>query len=191
MFRRQSYLPINVTLDLAPQSIMEPNTTKFVQKIRECTWWNQKKAEAFQAKEAQYHKCNYNKCGRAAALEVGDTVLVCVTAFKGCHKMQDRWENMEYVVEKWPYPNIPVYVVSPRDGEGCSQTLHRNYLLPIRPKLEQSKMDKPVVGVGNDTSRTPMPSVSDAPVEAEPSGMVTPSSTGSTPENSPDQPAPL
>ena len=47
-------------------------------------------------------------------------------------------------------------------------------------------MDKPVAGVGNDTSPTPAPSVSDAPVEAEPSGMVTPSSTGSTPENSPD-----
>ena len=33
-------------------------------------------------------------------------VLVHVTAFKGRHKMQDRWENREYVVEKWPYPNI-------------------------------------------------------------------------------------
>ena len=32
--------------------------------------------------------------------------------------MQDRWENREYVVEKWPYPNLPVYVVHPRDGEG-------------------------------------------------------------------------
>ena len=33
-------------------------------------------------------------------MEVGDTVLVHVTTFKGCHKMQDRWENREYVVEK-------------------------------------------------------------------------------------------
>ena len=47
-------------------------------------------------------------------------VLVCVTIFKGCHKMQDGWENREYVVEKWPYPNLPVSVVCPRDGEGCS-----------------------------------------------------------------------
>ena len=29
-------------------------------------------------------------------------------------------------------------------------------------------MDKPVAGVGNNTSPTPVPSVSDAPVEAEP-----------------------
>ena len=99
---------------------MEPNTTKFVQKIWECTWWAQKKAEAFQAKEVQQHKCNYDKWGTAAALEVGDMVLVCVTAFKGCHKMQDWWENREYVVEKRPYPNVPVYMVCPRDREGHS-----------------------------------------------------------------------
>ena len=115
------------------------------------------------------------------ALEVGDMVLVCVNAFKGHHKIQDQWENREYVVEKWSYPNVPVYVVCPRDGEGCSWTLHGNYLLPISPNLEQSKLDKPVAGVGNDTSPTPVPSVSNAPVGAELSGMVTPSSAGSTP----------
>ena len=86
------------------------------------------------------------------ALQVGDTVLVHATAFKGCHKTQDQWENREYVVEKLPYPNVPVYVVCPRDGEGHSWTLHRNYLLPISPNLEQGEMDEPVVGVGNDTS---------------------------------------
>ena len=89
-------------------------------------------------------------------------------------------------MEKQPYPNVPVYVVHPRDGEGCSQTLHRNYLLPINPNLEQGKMDEPVVGIGSDTSPTPVPPVGDAPVEAEPSGMVTSSSAGSTPEGSPD-----
>ena len=63
----------------------------------------------------------------------------------------------------------------PGMGEGHSQTLHRNYLLPISPNLEQSELDKPVVGAGNDTSPTPAPSVSDAPVGAEQSGTVTPS----------------
>ena len=100
--------------------------------------------------------------------------------------MQDQWENREYAVEKLPYPNVPVYVVYPRDGNGCSQTLHRNYLLPISPNLEQSKMDKPVAGVASDTSPTSAPPVSDAPVGTEPSGMVTLSLADSTPENSPD-----
>ena len=116
------------------------------------------------------------------ALDIGDTVLVHVTAFKGHHKMQDQWENREYVVEKWLYPSVPVYVVCPRDGEGCSQTLHRNYLLPISPNLEQGELDESVAGAGNDTSPTPVPYVSSAPVEVELPGMVTSSSTGSTPK---------
>ena len=107
------------------------------------------------------------------ALEVGDTVLVHVTTFKGHHKMQDRWENREYVVEKWPYPDLPVYVVCPRDGEGHSQTLHRNYLLPINSNMGQDETDGSEDRVKNNTSPTPVPSVS-----------------GST-QSSPDQPAPV
>ena len=90
MFGRQPCLPVDVVLGLAAHTIMEPNTSNFIQKLRECTKWAHEKAEAFQAKEAQRHKQNYDKRSRAVALEVGDTVLVHVTAFKGCHKMQDK-----------------------------------------------------------------------------------------------------
>ena len=130
MYGRQPYLLIDVTLGITPQNTMVPNTSKFIQKIREHVKWAHKKAKAFQAKETKCHKKNYDKQSRAVALEVGDTVLVCVTTFKGCYKIQDRWENREYDVEKQPYPNVPVYVVCPRDEEGQSQTLHRKYLLP-------------------------------------------------------------
>ena len=91
MFGRQPRLLVDVALGLALCTIMEPNTTKFVQKLREQNKWAHEKAEAFQAKEAKRHKHNYEKKGRAMALEVGDMVLVCVTTFKGWHKMQDRW----------------------------------------------------------------------------------------------------
>ena len=83
MFGRQPCLLVDVALGLAPHTMKEPNTTKFIQKLRERNKWAHEKAEAFQAKEAKRHKHNYNKEGRAAALEVGDMVLVCVTAFKG------------------------------------------------------------------------------------------------------------
>ena len=191
MFGRQPHLPVDIELGLVPCTITEPNTSKFFQKLRECARWAQRKAEAFQAKEAQGHKCNYDKRGRAVALEVGDTVLVYVTTFNGCYKIQDRWENREYVVEKWPYPDVPVYVVCPRDGEGPSQTLHRNYLLPFNSNIEQGKMGEPMVGVGNNASPTPMPSVDSAPADMGSSGMVTSNMAGSTPRGSPDQPAPL
>ena len=158
MFGRQPHLPVNVALGLAPCTITEPNTTKFIQKLRERTKWAYEKAEAFQAKEAQRHKHNYDRRSRAVALEVRDTVLVHVTTFKGHHKMQDRWENREYVVEKQPYPNVTVYVVCPRDGEGHSQTLHRNYLLPINSNMGQDKADGSEERVKSNTSPTPAPS---------------------------------
>ena len=113
-------------------------------------------------------------------------VLVHVTAFKGHHKIQDRWENREYVMEKWPYPNVPVYVVCPRDRARCSQTLNRNYLLPINLNLEQGEKDKPIVGVENDTSLPPVPSVGDVPAESGLSGIVTSNLADNTPQGSPD-----
>ena len=76
-------------------------------------------------------------------------------------------------MEKRPYPNLPVYVVCPRDGEGCSWTLHRNYLLPINSNMGQDDTDGSNDGVKNNTSLTRVPSVS-----------------GST-QSSPDQPAPV
>ena len=100
-------------------------------------------------------------------------ILVHVTTFKGHHKMQDRWENREYVVEKWPYPNLPVYMVCPRDGEGCGQTLHRNYLLPINSNMGQDEADVAEERVENNTSPTPAPSASNST------------------QNSPGQPAPV
>ena len=56
MYGRQPRLPVDVTLSSAPCTITEPNTSKFVQKMRECTKWAQRKAEAFEAKEMQRHK---------------------------------------------------------------------------------------------------------------------------------------
>ena len=173
MFGRQPHLLVDVALGLAPHTIKEPDTTKFIKKLRKWIKWAHKKAEAFQAKEAQRHKCNYDRKSRAAALEVGDMVLICMTTFKGHHKIQDRWENREYVVEKWPYPNLPVYVVCPRDGEGHSQTLHRNYLLPINSNMEQGEANGAEERVKNDISPTPAPSAS------------------SNTQGSPDQPAPV
>ena len=83
MYGRQPHLPVDVTLGLAQHTIIEQNTSKIVQNMRECAKWAQRKAEAFQTKEVQRHEQNYNKRGRAAALEVRDMVLVHVTAFKG------------------------------------------------------------------------------------------------------------
>ena len=191
MYGRQPHLPVDVVLGLPPQTMTAPDMTKFMQKMREHAKWAWKKAETFQAEEAECHKHNYDKHSRAAALEFGDTVLVHVTTFKSHHKIQDRWENREYVVDKHLYPNVPVYVVWPRDGEGCSQTLHRNYLLPINSKMGQDVKDTLMAGVENNNTLIPATPVDREPAEAGPSGMVILSTVGNTPQSSLDQPAPL
>ena len=89
MYGRKPHLPVDATLGLALHSVMTPTTSNFVQKLREHVQWAHKKAESFQAKEAWFHKLNYDKHSRTAALEVGDPVLVCVTAFIGHYQIQD------------------------------------------------------------------------------------------------------
>ena len=124
-------------------------------------------------------------------MEIGDIVLVCFSAFKGHHKMQDQWENKEYVMERWPYPKVPVYVVCPRDEEGCSWTLHGDCNLPISSNVEQARDDTPVAGVDQMTTSAPVISVDSEPADSEPSRMVMSHTTGNTYQGSQDQPAPL
>ena len=118
-------------------------------------------------------------------------VLVHVTAFKGHHKIQDQWENREYIVEKHPYPDVPVYVLCPRDGEGCRWTLYRNYLLPISSNIGQDEKGAPMAGVESTNTSTPAPPVDGEPADAGPSGMVMSSAAGNTALGSLDPPAPL
>ena len=82
MFGRKPHLPVDVALGLAPHTITEPNTTKFVQKLREWTKWAHEKAEAFQAKEAKGISATMIGKVELPPWRFGDTVLVHVTAFQ-------------------------------------------------------------------------------------------------------------
>ena len=57
------------------------------------------------------HKGLYDRRCKGAALDIGDLVLVKKTAWKGRHKIQDRWESDEYQVIGQPTSGIPVYEV--------------------------------------------------------------------------------
>ena len=112
---------------------------------------------------------------------MGDVVLVCITTFKGRQKIQSRWVNREYVVKWQPYPNLPVYVVCPIDGGGCSHTLHRNYQLPINNNLEQEEGENLVEGDGSSDEPGPVPHENDA--------LLTDSLTKSQLEGMPNSPS--
>ena len=88
-----------------------------------------------QKQQAKHRELDDLKC-RGAALDVGDLVLVKQTAWKGRHKIQDRWEKGEYRVEGQPTPGVPVCTVKSVAG-GRTRVLHRNLLLPLQGKIRQ------------------------------------------------------
>ena len=88
-----------------------------------------------QKQQARHRGMHDLKC-RGATLTVGDLVLVKQTAWKGRHKIQDRWENREYQVVDQPTPGIPVYTVKSLTG-GKTNVLHRNLLLPLQGRIRQ------------------------------------------------------
>ena len=49
-------------------------------------------------------------------LKPGDRVLLKNLAFKGKHKLQNRWCDIPYVVEE-KMPNLPVYKLKPESGK--------------------------------------------------------------------------
>ena len=80
-----------------------------------------------QKQQAEHSDLYGLKC-RGAALDVGDLVLVKQTAWKGRHKIQDRWESGEYQVVGQPIPGVPVYSVKSVAG-GKTKVLHRNLFI--------------------------------------------------------------
>ena len=101
------------------------------------------------------HKKRYDKRSRGVELLPNDLVLVRKVAFTERHKIQDKWEEGEYIVIQRPDPFLPVYKVQPVDG-GKVRTLHRNLLLPLglqfKSKEEEESSDKELDGNRGSTS---------------------------------------
>ena len=143
MYGRQPCLPVDVTLGLAPHTIMKPNTSKFVQKMREHAKWAQRKAKAFQAKEVQRHKQNYNKRCRAAALEVRDTVLVCITAFKGHQKFKIDGKIGNMLWKSGPISMCQLMWYAPGMGKGTARPCIGTICFPSILKWSRAKWINP------------------------------------------------
>ena len=88
-----------------------------------------------QRQQARHRELYDMKC-RGATLNVGNQVLVKQTAWKGRHKIQDRWESGEYQVGGQPTPGVPVYTIK-SVAEGKTRVLDRNLLLPLQGRIRQ------------------------------------------------------
>ena len=67
-------------------------------------------------------------------MQIDDLVLVKRVAWKGRHKIQNKWEPEEYVVLEQPNKSVPVYKVKPANN-GKERVLHRNMLHPLGIKF--------------------------------------------------------
>ena len=114
--------------------------------------------------QARHRELYDQKC-RGAELVVGDLVLVKQTAWKGRHKIQDRWESEEYQVVGQPTPGVPVYTVQGIAG-GKTRVLHRNLLLPLQGRVRQQggiKGEDISGSEDEEQGRDEMPKVNRAP----------------------------
>ncbi|CAC5408195.1 unnamed protein product [Mytilus coruscus] len=63
-------------------------------------------------------------------LEPGDRVLLKNVAFRGNHKLDNKWGKQPYVIVSKPDSDILVYIIRQEHGR-ARMTVHRNMLLPI------------------------------------------------------------
>lgn len=131
MFGRHPRLPIDLEFGLQKPNCKDScSKTRFVDKLKRRLQYAYKKAAECSNKQATKYKKSYDKKVKGLALTVNDLVLVKRMAWKGRHKIQDRWEPEEFVVVSQPHAGIPVYKVRPVGGTK-ERVLHRNLLLPL------------------------------------------------------------
>ena len=137
LFGREPRLPVDVGFGLQRGGQKgSPGESNYISQLKKRLQFSYRKAKCMAQKQQARHKGLYNMRCRGATLSVGDLVLVKQTAWKGRHKIQDRWEDREYQVVDQPTPGIPVYRVKSLAG-GQTKVLHRNLLLPLQGRLRQ------------------------------------------------------
>ena len=57
--------------------------------------------------------CPYDKKVKGTQLQIDDLVLVKRVAWKGRHKIQNKWEPEEYIIVEQPNKSVPVYKGKP------------------------------------------------------------------------------
>ena len=86
-------------------------------------------AQAQSMGEAQRQKWYYDQKIGTICLKPDNLILVKADTFQGKRKIKDRWKDKPYEVVHQITTDAPSYEV--KDQQGCSHTLHHNWLLLI------------------------------------------------------------
>lgn len=75
-------------------------------------------------------------------------MLLRQKAFRGKHKIKDRWENTVYIIKR-KFQEIPVYEIVPRESSNdpsiVPKTVHRNLLFPLLTRQAEDVLQREAV----------------------------------------------
>ena len=140
MFGRHPRLAVDAYLDISlPDDSNIVSQDHYATSLKKRLQFAYKVVSKEAQKAADRNKANYDLKVREATLDVGDRVLIRQVAFKGRHKISDKWVKDPYVVVDIPIAGIPVFKVQKESDSSVVKTLHRNLLLPISaiPRISQ------------------------------------------------------
>ena len=143
MFGREPNLPIDIEFGVRTPDLIATSTQNYVEKLEKRLAWAFKKAQQVNEKEKKKNKRNYDKKVRCSKLDIGDRVLVRQKAFKGKHKVQDKWKGNTYVVVGQPAKNTTVFTIQKEEG-GRLKILHGNMLFPLSQELQCEDINQKV-----------------------------------------------
>ena len=132
MFGRHPRLATDAYLGISsPEENAIVSQDHYATKLKKRLQFAYKVASQEAEKAAERNKLNYDLKVREATLDIGDRVLVRQVAFKGRHKISDKWVKDPYVVIDIPIAGVPVFKVQKESDISDVKTLHRNLLLPF------------------------------------------------------------
>ena len=132
MFGRHPRLATDAYLGISsPEENAIVSQDHYATKLKKRLQFAYKVASQEAEKAAERNKLNYDLKVREATLDIGDRVLVRQVAFKGRHKISDKWAKDPYVVIDIPIAGVPVFKVQKESDISDVKTLHRNLLLPF------------------------------------------------------------
>ena len=142
MFGRHPRLPVDVEFGIHKigNDILF-SKSKFIDRLHKCLGHAYRKARTFAGKESDRQKVLFDRKSKDLRLEHGDIVLVRKTAWQARHKIQNKWEDDDYVVISQQHSEIPVYRVR-NVVSGQEKTLHRNLLLPLGFKFRATTYEE-------------------------------------------------
>ena len=92
MYDRHPMLPIDIMFGVQTPDIVASTSHSDIQKLQKRLEWAYKTADEISKKESECSKKQYNQNIRCTRLELEDLFLVRQKAFKGKHKISNRWE---------------------------------------------------------------------------------------------------